>query len=169
MTHSPASRARVRRRRDAGFSMVEMMMVLVILGITLAATVPNITRYRRHDQVRMTAEKFRALCSLAQRKAMATRVDHRVVYEPGDEPLFFLERLNGADWEMVSVDTIYTDDGIGLTGSTDASPGNTVLTFEPLGTVEMADVPATIQFYNSHRDTSTVRVVRTGRMSLRHN
>lgn len=169
MTPAPASRARFGRLRDAGFSMVEMMMVLVILGITLAATVPNITRYRRHDQVRMSAEKFRAICNLAQRKAMATRVDHRVVYEPGDEPLFYLERLNGTDWEMASGDTIRADPGISLVGSTDGSPGNTVLTFEPLGTVEMADVPATVQFYNTHRDTSTVRVVRTGRMALRHN
>jgi prepilin-type N-terminal cleavage/methylation domain-containing protein len=156
-------------RRNAGFSMVEMMVVLLVLGITLAATVPNITRYRRHDQVRMTAEKFRAICSLAQRRAMATRTEHRVVYATGEDAAFYLQRWDGGDWEMVSQDTIWADPGIGMVGSTDGSPGHTRLTFEPLGTVDMADVPATVQFYNSHRDTSTVRVVRTGRMSLRHN
>jgi prepilin-type N-terminal cleavage/methylation domain-containing protein len=154
-------------RRRAGFTMIEMMVMLVIFGITLAATVPNVTRYMRHDQVRMVAENFRAVVAVTQQRAMSTRVPHRIVYEPSAN-CYYIERRTAGVWVFACADTLRVSGDLFMAGGTDSDPSNQVLTFEPFGTVSVDDVPATIVFSNGHHDSSTVRIVRTGRTTLRH-
>jgi len=147
--------------------MVEMMIVLVIFGITLVATVPNVTRYMRHDQVRMAAENFSALIAVTQQRTMSSRLPHRIVYDAA-EKVYFVERRNAGVWSFASAETLRVSADLTMGGGTDADPSNQVLTFEPLGTIATSDVPATVVFSNGHYDSSTVRIVRTGRTTLRH-
>ncbi len=170
--HLATVRARGLGRRMSndqnGYSLIEAMVVLLIIGITLAAAVPNVGRYMQHDAVRMAAHNFRSACAVAQKRATATRTRHRVVYEPSGGR-YYVEKFEAGSWVFASNDTTRITPNVSMIGGTDGDASNTVLTFEAPGTVASSDVPATIRFYNSHRDTSVVRVVRTGRMTLRHN
>lgn len=154
-------------RTNAGFSMPEMMTVLVIMGIVLAAATPNVTRYMRHDQVRGAADTFKARCMVAQQMAMSTRMRHRVVYDP-DASAYHIEQFSGGNWVAASNDTTHLDTGITMTGGTTLDPTHHVVTFQPLGTVDINDVPALVSFANTHSDSSVVSIVRTGRMIVRH-
>jgi len=151
----------------AGFSMTEMMMVLVIMGIAMAAAVPNVTRYMRHDQVRMAAENFKAACAITQQRAISTRLLHRVIFDP-DEDHYYVERRESGSWTFAAADTTWLDEGVEIRGGTDDDASNTTLTYEAQGTIDRDEVPATITFSNSHGDSSVVRVLRTGRMAIQH-
>lgn len=148
-----------------GFSMVEVMTVLVIFGLVLAAAIPSVSTYLHRDQVRMAALSFRSTCMVAQKRAMATRTPHRVVYDPLTSA-YFVERRTGGVWTLASSDTLRLPDGLTMDGGTTADPTNHVITFEALGTVQIDDVPARIRFFNAAADTSTVTLVRTGRMTV---
>jgi Tfp pilus assembly protein FimT len=145
--------------------MVELMTVLVIFGLVLAAAIPSVSTYIRRDQVRMAALGFRSTCMVAQKRAMATRIPHRVVYEPASGT-YYIERRESGDWTFASSDTVRIPDHLGMDGGTIGDATNHIITFEALGTVEVDDVPARVQFYNESADTSTVTLVRTGRMTV---
>lgn len=148
-----------------GFSMVEMMTVLVIFGLVLAAAIPSVTTYMRRDQVRGTALSFRSTCMIAQKRAMATRLEHRVVYDPG-AGTYHIERFEDGVWNFDSPDSLRLPGGMQMEGGTTADPSHHIITFEALGTVDTDDVPARVRFFNEMADTSTVTLVRTGRMTV---
>lgn len=155
------------RNDTRGFSMVEMMTVLVIFGLVIAAAVPSVSQYIRRDRVREAALGFRSTCMVAQKRAQSTRMEHRVVYDPA-AGTYFVERRDGVNWNMISPDTLRMDADITVQGGTDTDPSHHIITFEPLGTVDTGDVPATIRFHNDHSDTTTISLVRTGRMTVTH-
>jgi Tfp pilus assembly protein FimT len=148
--------------------MTELMAVLVIFGLVLTASVPQLSRYIRHDRVRTAADEFRNVCLLAQKRATATRNRHRVNFD-NDAACYYIERREGELWVMASSDTVHAPAGVQMLGMSGGDPSNTVITFEPLGTIATSDTPAIVQFFNSEHDSSSVSVVRTGRIAVRYN
>jgi len=147
--------------------MIEVMVILIILGIVMASAIPGIARYTRHDRVRSAAEDFRSTCMRTRARAMATRTLHRVAYNEGTRATV-VEQFSGGSWSMVSPDTIRAAHGVTMEGESGGDESNHVITFEPIGTVSATDSPASVWFFNAESDTSTISVVRTGRIVVRH-
>lgn len=57
---------------DAGFSLVELMIVLVVFGIVLSFGIPSFGRYSQTQQLRGTSENLVQTIQLQRSRAMAT-------------------------------------------------------------------------------------------------
>ncbi len=75
--------------RDPGFSLIELLLVLLVVGLLLGLTVPGYISYRRSQQLRGSTQSLASLTRLSQQRAMATGVDQN---------LHFLENTYGADF-----------------------------------------------------------------------
>lgn len=71
--HSPS--------RQRGFTIVELMIVLALLGIIAAIAVPNFTQFIRNNQVQAKAEEVHALLQYARAQAVATRKGYAVNFQ----------------------------------------------------------------------------------------
>ena len=149
-----------------GFSLLELMITLTIMGMVLAAAVPSFlqrnSRYRTEDGARELASR----CQLAREMALNSRRTFRVVFEPRQRQYTFQRQDSASVWtpdpaqtyEVTGVDTMSTSIGPHDTG------GETVV-FEGGGTIAATSAPAIIRFIHQG-DTSTVNVVRTGRVTV---
>ena len=61
--------------RERGFSMVELMVALVVLGILIGMSVPSYTRYSLTQRVRGSCENLVQTIQLQRSRAMATGQD----------------------------------------------------------------------------------------------
>lgn len=68
-----------RRVRERGFTMVELMMVLGIIGIMVAIAVPNIMEYLRTARIRAAANDVSAALQEARQKAIGRNARYGVV------------------------------------------------------------------------------------------
>jgi len=68
------------RRRTKGFTLIEMLTVLVIIGILLAATLPAVTHLMKSSGLTVAAREVSDTLSLARQYAITHRTVTRVVF-----------------------------------------------------------------------------------------
>jgi prepilin-type N-terminal cleavage/methylation domain-containing protein len=66
--------------RSAGFTMVELLMVVAIMAIAGAVAVPQVAAYLRTYAIRKSAEEIKAQIQSARTKAIMKNVNHGVVF-----------------------------------------------------------------------------------------
>lgn len=92
--------------RDRGFSMVELMIVLAVIGILAAFTTPNLPNWSTNIRLNSSAKEIASTLQLARMKAIAQNTDVTVCfYGPSaDFPEtkyadgFFSVHLTVTDW-----------------------------------------------------------------------
>ncbi len=157
----------LRRLPAQGFTMVEMMVVIIIMGMSLAIALPTLTRGNRARQVEGTAQELASRLQVCRQRAVATRVPQRLVLVP-EESRYLLERLaDDSTWSADAGDEFEVPPPVDLTCVAGGELGNHTIEFEPRGTVRFEDSPARIAVTNAYGDTFTVSLVRTGRVTLR--
>jgi type IV fimbrial biogenesis protein FimT len=140
----------MRFRASAGFTVIEMMLTIAILGILLGIAVPNFTRWINNTKIRAGAEAIAAGMNLARTEAV--RRNASVAFT-----------LTGATgWQVGTVTTVET---IQTRGANDGSAGMTVtvtpvgatiVTFDGLGrVVANADASASITSVTVNSPTIT--------------
>jgi len=68
-----------RRRKNAGFTLTELMVGVTLTGIVLAATVPNLRSYR--ESQRMSAAGDQIASSIRDAQARARSQNHGIIVE----------------------------------------------------------------------------------------
>jgi len=174
----PAGDAAIRRpllagrARDAGrrgFQLVELAVVLVILGLALAAATPSFTRRNAWNRLEGAGRELSARVAETRQKAVTRRTPYRLVLSTIDGTYRFERRDTDSTW-VREPDRLFTATGasevlVDVDGSSVADSAEFV--FEPRGTVRDGDVPARLALINTRGDTATVSLVRTGRVTIR--
>jgi prepilin-type N-terminal cleavage/methylation domain-containing protein len=73
----PGSHTRLQR----GFSLIEMMVVIAIIGITAAIIVPNVINYRERARVRASASEMLAIFRTAQVEAVKRNYNMVILFD----------------------------------------------------------------------------------------
>jgi type II secretion system protein H len=154
------------RRSGPGFQLIELMVVLVVLGIVLAAAVPNFTHRNSWARIEGAAREMSARMQTARSKAVAQRVPYRLVLDRYGPSYVFERRQDDSTW-VRDPDRVFEVEGTaGMTTSLGGDPAANEIYFETRGTVRDEDSPAEVRFTNAGNDTATVRLVRTGRVTV---
>jgi len=154
------------RRGPAGYSLTEAMVVLVIIGIVLAISVPNFVRISARDRVEAAAYDLDRNLALARQKAVAKRRPYRLTANPYDRT-YYVERQEGGSWVRDPLETFSVHPQIDFDIVLGGNPANRVLVFEPQGTIAADDAPGLFVFSGQEGDTARVTIVRTGRIRTR--
>lgn len=106
------------KRPEAGFSLVEMLVVIALIGILSLISVPAFMNYRNQNTFRSDLRNFTHDLRMARQYAIANSVQTRVALDFGNQSsknyYFYSSADNGTTWTPLV-----------LAGSHGATPGTT--------------------------------------------
>ena len=140
--------------------------MVAIAGLLMAVAVPNFVRFNARDRVASAGSDLQAALTLARQEALARRVSYRVSVATGPTRIV-IERKAGETWVADPAQPLEPHPSVQLQARFGTDPGNHDLLIDPQGMVRAEDAPAVFTFSNDRADTSTVRMVRTGRIRAR--
>jgi type II secretion system protein H len=127
--------------REAGFSIVELMVVLLILGITLAASLPAFNRYLASSTLQNASEEFAGRLKLARQTAVAQGVPQIVSWNTASQTYSIITDSNGDGVAQAGEPVLGPFDlpnGITLANDTVDPFAGTQLTFNPNGSASQS-------------------------------
>ncbi len=152
--------------KRSGFSLVELMVVLLIMGMAMTAMAPQFAKGWRRSDLEMVCCRMETAVRICRQKAVLQRKPYRLIINTSGK-FFYSERRDSAGvWTLDPPETLYVDRGIDFSSTAGGGAGDSEIFFETRGTVAAADAPATVQFWNSRGETLSVNVVRTGRVRV---
>ena len=122
--------------REAGFSMVEILVVVLIMGITLAASVPAFNRYLASNTLQNAGDVFAGRLRLARQTAVAQEVPQIVSWDTAAGTYTIVSDTNGdgiVQGGEPSLGPFTLPDGIALANDPGDPFAGTTLTFNPNG------------------------------------
>ncbi len=99
-------------KREAGFSLVELLAVLVVVGIVTALAAPNLTRWIENYRVKAAARQLVGDLQSVRMKAISEKVDHRISFDNGNRS-YTLQKWNSTSslWNQVGITRSLASDG----------------------------------------------------------
>ncbi len=93
----------------AGFTLIEMVVVLLIIAIMTAVALPGLSRYRMSEQAREGSQVVAGVLRMARAAALKDGVQHFVIFNPASPPsaagtIARLVRDVDGDWTETVVD-----------------------------------------------------------------
>lgn len=86
--HTPLRTRRFHRYGSAGFSLLEMMVAIVVMGVALAFTAPNIIQSARTHKLRSAAGEVQTALARARSAAVTKKATVRLDFLGGANPLY---------------------------------------------------------------------------------
>lgn len=143
------------RNRRAGFSMVELMVVIGAMGVLLALSVPAIRGWLRSMRLSGEANSMAMMMRAARSVAINRNTDVVFVFDQTDGEYFYVVDADGdgaADDNEVQSGTHTLTDGVSIGAFTTPQQW---ITFTPRGSTSDG---GTITVQNHSENTRTIRV-----------
>lgn len=150
---------------SAGFNLIELMLVVAIIGIVVAAAVPSFASRSAWYRMDGAAKDMASRISWARQKAVSSRTPYRMLIDRAGMAYSFERQDTDSTW------TPDPPDSFRITGIDDfeaeiaGDVGDEELLFETQGTINDDDAPAVFRFYSTKGDTCALNLVRTGRIT----
>ncbi len=153
--------------RSGGFSLIEAMVVMVVLGIVLAAAIPNLSSSNKRHRIESAATALASRIQIARQRAVATRVPHRLVMDTGNRTYWTEQQDGESTWIRFPDEEYELPIAVEWSVRAGGEQSNTDVEFEGRGTVLAEDAPLAVTFSNAQGDTFSLSLVRTGRVVVR--
>lgn len=147
--------------------MIEAMVVLVILGIVLAAAVPNLSGSNKRRRCESAATGLASRIQIARQSAIAKRVPHRLVMNTGNRTYWTEREDSEASWVRFPDEEYELPKAVQWSVRAGGDLSNHDVVFESRGTILEQDAPLAVIFSNAQGDTFSLSLVRTGRVVVR--
>jgi Tfp pilus assembly protein FimT len=151
----------------AGFQVVELAVVLVILGILLATAVPNFTHGNAWRRIEGAARDMGARMQAARQLSVAGRVPYRMLLDRENRTYLFEKQQADMSWVRSPDEVFQIEGAAGVEAAIGESNSADEVYFETRGTIREEDSPVVVRFLDAQGDTATLSLVRTGRVSVR--
>ena len=151
----------LRQQKTQGFSLIELMIAVAILGIMSSMAIPSFNEWVADTKTRTMAEVFQNNIRLAQTEALRRGRQVQFFLTSATPALGAGESTNGKNWGIQSMSLTNTDteDEFIQGGSMAASnpyitvsASSAVIQFNSIGRVSNVSQPITIQLTNSKGD-----------------
>lgn len=107
-------------RGRGGYSLLELLLVCVVVGITIAASVPNLRSYRESQRMAGISQQLASECRAAQSRARSRNHNVVIQYDPDAGSYTIVDDANGNgvadDGETVTAREL--PDGLGFQATT---------------------------------------------------
>lgn len=145
-------------RKDAGFTLIELIIIIVIVGALAAIAVPNFMTYQSNFRLRGALSSLRGDLVGARMLAIKRFVQYRVVFTAGGYTIQRGNLSTGSTSYTTEVTRNFADDYQGVTAAATANP-----VFSPKGTVTGAPVTITLQ---GGQRTQTITIFIAGKIKV---
>lgn len=100
------SRRTIDRHRSGGYSLMEILVVIAIIGVLSLVTVPAFMNFQRRNQVRSALRTFTSDLRSFRQLAISKNVYVRVQFENTRDYAAWQSRDRGASWRPLKLGTI---------------------------------------------------------------
>lgn len=152
---------------QAGFQLIELMVVLVVIAVVLASAVPSFTTRNARARTEGAARDLSSRMQMARQLALTKRVPYRMVVDESNLEYYFERQENDSTW-VADPDETYTVEGVdGFSATIGGSESEDEVFFETRGTIADGNAPAQFVFVSTNGDSAALSMVRTGRCTVR--
>ncbi|MEE8430493.1 MAG: prepilin-type N-terminal cleavage/methylation domain-containing protein [Candidatus Desulfatibia sp.] len=145
-------------RKDAGFTLIELIIIIVIVGALTAIAVPNFMTYQSNFRLRGALSTLRGDLVGARMLAIKRFVQYRVFFTAGG---YQIQRWDEDTTSYIDeVTRNFADEYQGVTAAATANP-----VFSPKGTVTPVPPPITITLQGGQR-TQTITIFIAGKIKV---
>jgi prepilin-type N-terminal cleavage/methylation domain-containing protein len=137
-----------------GYSLIEMLVIIAIIGVLIGIAIPSWSRYRANADLKTAARGMTSDFFNTRQRAMGEGVDYRITFDTGNNRYQIINTVTG-----VSTTKNITDFAQGITLSNPNFGGNTTMDFFSRGTAE----PGSVRLRNSRESTAAITVNFAGR------
>ncbi len=126
----------MQRKTVSGFTLIEVMIVIAILGIVLAIATPNFMAYRDNTNLKEAARNVSSEIQLCKQMAIAGGVRYAVLFISGSDHFWIFKETSPTSgaYSLYATKTIHDSNAVAVYGTPSFSSGVSYVTLYPRGT-----------------------------------
>jgi type II secretion system protein H len=136
-----------------GFSLVEVMIVIALIGIIATIAVPNFRNYIRNRNLKIAAQEISSEFFVTRERALAESRTYRIVFDTTNNQYTTEEETAPSTWTVRQTKQVAAsaaaNDGIVIDA---ANTTATTFTFQPRGTISLGGTVSVKNSINSRAD-----------------
>lgn len=127
----------MQKKTVSGFTLIEVMIVIAILGIVLAIATPNFMAYRDNTNLKEAARNVSSEIQLCKQMAVAGSVRYAVSFISGSDHFWIFKETSPTSgaYSFYATKTIHGSNAVTVFGTPSFMPGGvSYVTLHPRGT-----------------------------------